>query len=57
MSASPIIDIFSADVSSSLPLPYSDQGIQAGFPSPADNYITETIDLNVELVRHPAATF
>ena len=57
MSASPIIDIFTADVSSSLPLPYSDQGIQAGFPSPADNYITETIDLNVELVRHPAATF
>lgn len=57
MGASPIIDIFTADVSSSLPLPYSDQGIQAGFPSPADNYITETIDLNVELVRHPAATF
>lgn len=51
------LEIFTADLSSQLPLPYADGGIQAGFPSPADNYITETIDLNKELVRHPAATF
>lgn len=51
------LEIFTADLSSHLPLPYTDGGIQAGFPSPADNYITETIDLNKELVRHPAATF
>lgn len=51
------LEIFTADLSSYLPLPYADGGIQAGFPSPADNYITETIDLNKELVRHPAATF
>ena len=51
------LEIFTADLSSHLPLPYDDGGIQAGFPSPADNYITETIDLNKELVRHPAATF
>lgn len=51
------LEIFTADLSSHLPLPYADGGIQAGFPSPADNYITETIDLNKELVRHPAATF
>lgn len=51
------LEIFTADLSSHLPLPYADGGIQAGFPSPADNYITETIDLNRELVRHPAATF
>lgn len=51
------LEIFTADLSSLLPLPYADGGIQAGFPSPADNYITETIDLNKELVRHPAATF
>ena len=51
------LEIFTADLSSHLPLPYADGGIQAGFPSPADNNITETIDLNKELVRHPAATF
>ncbi len=51
------LEIFTADLSSHLPLPYADGGIQAGFPSPADNYITESFDLNRELVRHPAATF
>ena len=32
-------------------------GIHAGFPSPATDYMTQAIDLNRELVRHPAATF
>lgn len=31
--------------------------IHAGFPSPASDYMTRAIDLNKELVRHPAATF
>ncbi len=33
------------------------EGIHAGFPSPAADYMTQAIDLNRELVRHPAATF
>ncbi len=53
----PLLDIFSADISSSLTLPYAEDGIQAGFPSPAQDYINESIDLNRELVKHPAATF
>ena len=32
-------------------------GIHAGFPSPATDYMTQAIDLNKELVKHPAATF
>ncbi len=28
-----------------------------GFPSPATDYMTQAIDLNKELVKHPAATF
>ena len=32
-------------------------GVHAGFPSPATDYMTQAIDLNKELVRHPAATF
>lgn len=51
------IDIFQPDLSSHIPLPYADGGIQAGFPSPAQDYISESIDLNREIVRHPAATF
>lgn len=49
--------MYSADLSSSLPLPYADQGVRAGFPSPAQDYLSESIDLNRELVRHPATTF
>lgn len=51
------IDFYGADADSSLELPYADLGIQAGFPSPAQDCITETIDLNREIVRHPSATF
>lgn len=51
------IDISQADTGTKLPLPYADHGIQAGFPSPAQDYISEAIDLNDEVVRHPAATF
>ena len=32
-------------------------GVHAGFPSPAQDYMDSFIDLNKELVRHPAATF
>jgi DNA polymerase V len=33
------------------------EGIHAGFPPPANDYMTQAIDLNRELVKHPAATF
>ena len=31
--------------------------VPAGFPSPADDYLEGTLDLNSYLIRHPAATF
>lgn len=31
--------------------------VQAGFPSPAEDFIEGTLDLNAHLVHHPAATF
>lgn len=31
--------------------------VQAGFPSPADDYIEDHLDLNQHLIKHPAATF
>lgn len=51
------VKIYSADISSNVPLPYANDGIQAGFPSPAQEFINESIDLNHELIDHPAATF
>ena len=51
------LEIFRPDTSSTLELPFADSGIQAGFPSPAQDYISEYIDLNREIIRHPAATF
>lgn len=51
------LHIYRADTTTHTPLPFADQGIQAGFPSPAQDYLTETIDLNHEIVRHPASTF
>ena len=37
--------------------PMAQDGIHAGFPSPATDYMPQAIDLNKELVKHPAATF
>lgn len=51
------LTMFSADLSSELPLPFADQGVRAGFPSPAQDYMTDSIDLNRVLIRHPATTF
>jgi DNA polymerase V len=31
--------------------------VAAGFPSPADDFIEGTLDLNEHLIAHPAATF
>jgi len=31
--------------------------VSAGFPSPAEDYIEGTLDLNQHLIKHPAATF
>lgn len=49
--------LYRADTSTELPLAFADDGIRAGFPSPGQDYITETIDLNKDLIRHPASTF
>ena len=51
------IDLYTPDVSSSLSLPFAESGVQAGFPSPANDYIPEKFDLNREIVRHPSSTF
>jgi len=40
-----------------MPLPLFGSRISAGFPSPADDYVEDMLDLQKMLVEHPAATF
>ncbi|MBN2616599.1 MAG: translesion error-prone DNA polymerase V autoproteolytic subunit [Bacteroidales bacterium] len=51
------LDIYSAASTSENERPLLPFGISAGFPSPALDFIDVTIDLNKELIKHPAATF
>ena len=41
----------------SLPTPFAESSVSAGFPSPADDYIDRTLDLNELLITNPPATF
>lgn len=51
------ISIYKADAATSVYLPLVDGGISAGFPSPAQDYIDLSIDLNKELIDNPSSTF
>jgi DNA polymerase V len=52
-----LIDFFSVSTETNLELPIVGEAIRAGFPSPADDFLDVSIDLNKELIKHPAATF
>lgn len=51
------LDLIKADTSTTVELPLSSSGVSAGFPSPADDFIDLSLDLNRELIKDPAATF
>ena len=38
-------------------LPLFSHAVRAGFPSPADDYVAEALDLNEHLIAHKEATF
>ena len=48
---------YAADTSSHLFRPISESTIRAGFPSPGQDDVNSSIDLNKYLIKHPAATF
>ena len=50
------MDRFSLD-SERLKIPLLSDSISAGFPSPADDYTEENIDLNEHLISNPFSTF
>ena len=52
-----ISEIWFADDSRSIELPYYDTRVQAGFPSPAEDHLEERLDLNTLVIENPSATF
>lgn len=52
-----IVEIARSRVLSTLSIPSFMSPVQAGFPSPAEDYIERKLDLNELVVQHPAATF
>ena len=46
-----------SEVRSRLELPLFVSKVSAGFPSPAQDYVEQTLDLNELCIKRPAATF
>lgn len=51
------LTFFSPDFESEIQIPYISEGVSAGFPSPAADFMETCIDLNKELSENPLATF
>ncbi len=51
------LEFYSISTETKLELPFVDSGISAGFPSPADDFLDLSIDLNKELIKNPSSTF
>ena len=45
------------EIPSKLSLPLYSSRVSAGFPSPAESYVEDKIDLNEHVVKRPAATY
>ncbi|MGM5630946.1 translesion error-prone DNA polymerase V autoproteolytic subunit [Apibacter raozihei] len=51
------LEIFSFEITHKKQISFVDDGVKAGFPSPASDFPMQKIDLNEELVRDPETTF
>jgi DNA polymerase V len=51
------LTFFIPNFESELQIPYVREGVSAGFPSPASDFLETNIDLNKELSKNPLATF
>lgn len=52
-----LLEIYVPDNSTEIRIPLSVANVHAGFPSPAQDFLERSIDLNRELVKNPASTF
>ena len=51
------LDFFTPSITTRVELPFYDVGIQAGFPSPAEDFIELSIDINKEYIKNRDFTF
>ncbi|MFV8376250.1 LexA family protein [Flavobacterium sp. LB1P62] len=51
------LTFFLPDFESDFKIPFMSEGVSAGFPSPAADFMETNIDLNKELSENPLATF
>lgn len=51
------LTFFRPEFESEIKIPYIKEGVSAGFPSPAADFMETNIDLNKELSKNPLATF
>lgn len=51
------LDFFAIDDNTNDVIPLSENSVKAGFPSPAQGYLDQSIDLNKVLIKHKATTF
>ncbi|MEE4197184.1 MAG: translesion error-prone DNA polymerase V autoproteolytic subunit [Bacteroidales bacterium] len=51
------VNIHIPDTRTTVELPFAATAIPAGFPSPADDYLEPSLDLNKKLIKNPGATF
>lgn len=52
-----VLDFYKCDNDLKLKIPITQTSISAGFPSPADDFLDNAIDLNKELIKNPSSTF
>ena len=51
------LKIFAVSTETELELPMIEGGVSAGFPSPAQDFLDNSIDLNKYLIKNPSTTF
>jgi len=51
------LELYASENSTTLNMPYFENGVSAGFPSPAEDHTQSKIDLNNLLIENPSATY
>ncbi|MBR2219192.1 MAG: hypothetical protein IJ850_12810 [Alistipes sp.] len=51
------LKIYAPDSHTSSDIPLAESSVHAGFPSPADDFLEGSLDLNSLVIKHPEATF
>ena len=51
------LQLLPCSIETPLPLPFAEQGIRAGFPSPAQDFMELALDFNRDMIKNPLATF